>query len=103
MGTIRLYEFSRTSGVASKDLLAALEEAGFKVASHMSVLTAKEIAFLEKKFAPRPEKKAEKKKEVPAPAKETKSVKKAKITETKEEALTSDPAIKKEPINKSNR
>lgn len=97
MGTIRLYEFSRTSGVPSKDLLTALEDAGFKVASHMSVLTEKEIAFLEKKFAPQTEKKTGKKKVVPVSAKEAKPTKKAKA---KEEILPQEPVAKKEEIKK---
>jgi len=94
MGTIRVYEFSRKSGVASKDLLAALKSAGFKVASHMSVLTEKEIEFFEKKFAAKP---AETKKVVRAVA-QTKPAPKAK--EKVEEAVVKEqtPTIKKEQV-----
>ncbi len=94
MGTIRVYEFSRKSGVASKDLLAALKSAGFEVASHMSVLTEKEIEFLEKKFAAEP---TEKKKAVRVPTVEAKPAKKEKVKEEKREVVRPEPAIEKKP------
>jgi translation initiation factor IF-2 len=51
METMRVYEFSRICGVAAKDLLAALKEAGFDISSHMSMLSEKELEFLKNKFS----------------------------------------------------
>lgn len=47
---MRLYEFSKESGVPSKDLLEVLAQNGFDVKSHMSVLTDPALAFLTKKY-----------------------------------------------------
>lgn len=49
--TVRVYEFSKTSGLSSKELVKLLQEHNFDVSSHMSVLTDKAIAFLEKHIA----------------------------------------------------
>ena len=48
--TIRVYEFSKQSGIPSRDLLQVLHEAGFDVASHMSILADDQLAFLKKKY-----------------------------------------------------
>lgn len=45
---MRVYEFSKESGISSRDLLAKLKKAGFKVPSHMSVLSDDAIIFLKK-------------------------------------------------------
>lgn len=45
---MRIYEFSRDTGIPSKDLINILTQAGFSVASHMSVLTQENIDFLNK-------------------------------------------------------
>jgi translation initiation factor IF-2 len=50
METMRVYEFSRICGVAAKDLLASLKQAGFDVSSHMSLLSSEELDYLKKKF-----------------------------------------------------
>lgn len=47
---MRLYEFSKESGVPSKDLLEVLAQNGFDVKSHMSVLTEPALNFLTKKY-----------------------------------------------------
>ncbi len=47
---MRIYEFSKQSNIPVKALLSALQEAGFKVSSHMSALTQTELDFLYKKF-----------------------------------------------------
>lgn len=47
---MRVYEFSKESGIATKDLLQALKSQGFEVKSHMSVLSEKELQFLAKHF-----------------------------------------------------
>ncbi|MGA9530866.1 MAG: translation initiation factor IF-2 [Candidatus Babeliales bacterium] len=48
---MRIYEFSRSSGVPSKQLLLMLRKGGFVVASHMSILGEEEIAYLKKRLA----------------------------------------------------
>ena len=56
---MRIYEYAKKYKVTSKDLLEALKEQGFEVASHMSVLDEKALAFLDKKFTKeKPAKKA---------------------------------------------
>jgi len=50
MSMMRLYEFSRMCGVSSKELIAALKNAGFSVSSHMAMLSPEERDFLEKTF-----------------------------------------------------
>ena len=55
---MRVYEFAKEHGLASKDLITLLKKEGHSVASHMSVLSADAITFLknkyEKKAAPAP-------------------------------------------------
>ncbi len=45
--TIRVYEFSKKSGMTSKDILNFLQKAGFKVSNHMTVLSDEMISFLQ--------------------------------------------------------
>lgn len=46
---MRVYEYSKESGIPTKELLDILKKEGFKnVKSHMSVLSEKELSFLEK-------------------------------------------------------
>lgn len=59
---MRVYEYSKKTGKASKELIALLIENGFEVSSHMSVLPEEAIVFLNKKF------------ESPAQKKETQAV-----------------------------
>jgi len=47
---MRVYEFSKQYDIPTKDLLAALGKGKFQVTSHMSVLTEKEIDYLNKEF-----------------------------------------------------
>ncbi len=47
---MRIYEYSKESGIPTKELLDALKKDGFDVKSHMSVLSEKELSYLEKKF-----------------------------------------------------
>lgn len=47
---MRIYEFSKEYSVPTKEILSALQEAGFGVKSHMSLLDEKAIMFLKKKF-----------------------------------------------------
>jgi translation initiation factor IF-2 len=80
---MRVYEYSKESGIPAKELLEILKKEGFEVKSHMSVLSEKELSFLErrkdrsKQAAPQTiEKKAEKIEKAPAikeaiPQKET--------------------------------
>jgi translation initiation factor IF-2 len=51
---MRIYEFSKKSGLANKDLIELLQKAGFPASSHMSVLSDQALAFLEKKLASPP-------------------------------------------------
>ncbi len=48
---MRVYEFSKESGISSKELLARLRKAGFKIPSHMSVLSDDAITFLKKELS----------------------------------------------------
>lgn len=52
---MRVYEYSKESGVPSKELLELLKKEGFETKSHMSVLSEKELNFLTKKFEPKKE------------------------------------------------
>lgn len=78
---MRLYEFSKESGVASKDLLEILSQNGFKVKSHMSVLAEPELSFLTKKYKQSTTNQAVKKDAQPSsenkPEKNTQQAKKA--------------------------
>lgn len=47
---MRVYEFAKEQGVSSKDLLALLSKQGFEFSSHMAVLSAEALQFLNKKF-----------------------------------------------------
>jgi translation initiation factor IF-2 len=53
---IRLYEYAKEKGLSSKELVLELQNAGFKVASHMSVLPEDAISYLENKTAAKVEK-----------------------------------------------
>lgn len=50
METMRVYEFARQCGKPAKELVAQLQQAGFDIKSHMSVLSEKELEFLSKKY-----------------------------------------------------
>jgi translation initiation factor IF-2 len=43
---IRIYEFSKKSGISSKDVLDLLQKNGFDVTNHMTVLSDEMMAFL---------------------------------------------------------
>lgn len=47
---MRVYEYSKLTGIQTKNILDALVKGGFIVKSHMSVLTAKELKFLNELF-----------------------------------------------------
>ena len=46
---MRIYEYSKKSGVPSKELVEVLSKAGFDVKTHMSLISDEALAFLEKK------------------------------------------------------
>jgi translation initiation factor IF-2 len=48
MSVVRVYEFSKKSGIPNKDILALLKKGGFSVASHMAALDENALAYLEK-------------------------------------------------------
>jgi len=50
LSTMRVYEYSKLSGVPTKNVLDALAKGGFVVKSHMSVLTTEELNFLSQTF-----------------------------------------------------
>lgn len=50
METMRVYEFARICGKPAKELVAQLQQAGFDVKSHMSVLSKNELEFLNKNY-----------------------------------------------------
>jgi len=69
---MRVYEFAKQSGLPNKQVLDLLKKGGFSVASHMSVLTEKALAYLEKHAAaPEPAKKKVVAKAVAPAAKKT--------------------------------
>src|SRR5205085_3885082 len=47
---MRIYEFAQQHTISSKDIIEKLQQNGFDVKSHMSVLEDKAFAFLEKEF-----------------------------------------------------
>ena len=51
--TTRVYEFSKKSGISSKDIIALLEKNGFSVVNHMTVLTQEMIDFLNTQNIPK--------------------------------------------------
>lgn len=57
---MRIYEFAKQKNISSKEILHLLEEKGFAVVSHMSVLTEEAEAFLAKHFGGAAEKNSEK-------------------------------------------
>lgn len=65
---MRVYEFSKQSGISSKELLDLLSKAGFSVNSHMSVLSPAAIEFLNKRSKKQEAHSSE------APVKETKKI-----------------------------
>lgn len=50
MSTVRIYEYSKTTGVSTKQVLDALANGGFQAKSHMSILTPEELNFLNQTF-----------------------------------------------------
>jgi len=48
--SMRVYEFAKQYGLSTKKALELLHEGGFEIGSHMSVLDAAAIDFLEKKI-----------------------------------------------------
>jgi len=86
---MRVYEFSKKSGIASKELVATLKKAGFDVTSHMSVLDDKALKFLEKDIAAKPAKSSQKK-----PAQEKKVDK--SVESLRRAPLPQDVSVEKE-------
>lgn len=58
---MRIYEIAKELGVVSKDLLVFLKEAGFDVASHMSVLSDDALEAIKKKYSTHPVKESREK------------------------------------------
>lgn len=50
---MRIYEFAKKFGIPTKKLLTELQNSGFSVASHMSILDEKAMAFLENLYSPK--------------------------------------------------
>ncbi len=48
---MRIYEFSQSHNISSKDIIEKLQSSGFKVKSHMSVLDEKALALLNREYA----------------------------------------------------
>ncbi len=83
--TVRIYEFSKKSGIANKDLVKLLQDNNFDVASHMSLLSPEALAFLEGYIAKKPE---------PVKAKEIIEEKEAKkIEEPKRQFVSESPKV----------
>lgn len=78
---MRIYEYSKDSGIPSKELLELLKNEGFDVKSHMSVLSEKELNFLQKTFEKKSDKGVSKSQ---APSVENKEEKKLTTTAPKE-------------------
>ena len=47
---MRIYEFSKKYNIPNKELIHQLHEGGFDIQSHMTLLSAEALAFLEKKY-----------------------------------------------------
>ncbi|HSC24691.1 MAG TPA: translation initiation factor IF-2 [Candidatus Babeliales bacterium] len=47
---MRIYEFAQLNNISNKDLIAKLQEHGFDIKSHMSILDEKALAFLNTSF-----------------------------------------------------
>ncbi|MCL4361722.1 translation initiation factor IF-2 [Candidatus Dependentiae bacterium] len=56
---VRVYEFSKKVGISNKEILKALNDNGFNVASHMAVLSQEAVDFLNSKYLKKPEEKKE--------------------------------------------
>ena len=61
---MRIYEFSKKHGIATKQLLGMLQDGNFSVGSHMSVLTPEALAYLEAQLKPAKQNKIESSKPV---------------------------------------
>lgn len=99
---MRIYEFSKEIGIPSKEIIEILKAGGFKVSSHMSMLTDEAQSYLQKKFNKKPvaieglpdqEKKAT--------ALEKEKLIQHKIIEKKSEKVSPKPAQKPAPVRLS--
>lgn len=96
---MRVYEFSKQSGIPTRELLEALREKGFVVPSHMSVLDDAALSFLKKRFSPEAPVQAKEVKEIQqnqpkekpinVPQETAHSIKKQVLNETKKEHVAS--------------
>jgi len=50
MGKMRIYEYAKENNIASKDVIAQLKALNIDISNHMSTITEKEIAQLDKTF-----------------------------------------------------
>ncbi len=64
---MRVYEIAKELGLGSKDLLIFLKDAGFDVASHMTVLSEAALGAIKKKFSAKPSSSPEKPKKIEKP------------------------------------
>ena len=88
---MRVYEFSKQSGISSKELLDMLHKEGFPVGSHMSVLTPEAIEFLNKRFNKKQEAQSSE-----SPVKET--TKSPQHVATSKETMETAPTINKASV-----
>ncbi|RLE22339.1 MAG: hypothetical protein DRJ08_04245, partial [Acidobacteria bacterium] len=73
MSGTRVHELAKELTLTSREIVSFLQEKGFDVKSHMSVLTEEMISVVKKKLVPKPEKKK-------ASVKKTETAKKKKIS-----------------------
>lgn len=88
---MRVYEFSKESGIANKDLIKKLQEAGYNVQTHMAVLSPEALEFLKNKFQKKSEEKIQAKAEQPRTIKEENQSK--KISELEKEKIEEEEKI----------
>src|SRR5699024_21200 len=94
-GKMRIYEYAKENKVASKDVIAQLKALNIDISNHMSMITEKEIAQLDKTFKAN-DVKGTPKKENKNPKKENKNHKKESKKTKKKKTKKKNKKPKKE-------
>src|SRR5579872_4262842 len=109
---MRIYEFAQQHNISSKDIIKKLQQSGFDVKSHMSILDEDALAVLKKEFSAHSKKEASQEsssnsqpakpieKPVSEPLSTSESLKKSIYSAPKKATESKQPQKKQEPVQK---
>lgn len=95
---MRIYEFSKKIGISNKEIISKLNEAGFEVQSHMTLLSPQALAFLEEKYFPKKITEKEKSAVIDGAASQDRSVSTKKVASVRDKGILEKPAPEQQDV-----